>query len=33
LTSLGITPYQVLDAHHVVFTRAALEGLEKVLAK
>jgi large subunit ribosomal protein L4 len=33
LTNLSLTPYQVLDAHSVVFTRAAVEGLERVLAK
>lgn len=33
LTNLSLTPYQVLDANHVVFTRAAVEGLERVLAK
>lgn len=33
IPNLGVTPYQVLDAHHVVFTRAAVQGLEQVLTK
>jgi large subunit ribosomal protein L4 len=33
IANLGVTPYQVLDAHHVVFTKAALQGLEGVLSK
>jgi large subunit ribosomal protein L4 len=33
LTNLGITPYQVLDAHHVVFTKAAIQGLSEVLTR
>jgi ribosomal protein L4 len=33
ITNLGVTPYQVLDAHHVVFTRAAIQGLDEALAK
>lgn len=32
-TNLGVTPYQVLVAHHVVFTKTAVQGLEQVLAK
>ena len=31
--NLGVTPYQVLDAHHIVFTRTAIRGLEQVLTK
>jgi large subunit ribosomal protein L4 len=33
LTNLGITPYQVLDAHHLVFTKAAIQGLSEVLTR
>jgi large subunit ribosomal protein L4 len=31
--NLQITPYQVLDARHVVFTKAAIEALQEVLKK
>ena len=31
--NLGVTPYQLLDAHHVVFTKTAIQGLEQVLTK
>ena len=33
LPSLQITPYHVLDAKHVVFTKAAIQALQEVLAK
>ncbi len=33
LSSLQVTPYQVLNARHVVFTRAAVRSLEEVLSK
>ena len=31
--NLSVTPYQLLDAHHIVFTKAAIQGLEQVLTK
>jgi large subunit ribosomal protein L4 len=33
IPNLQITPYHVLNARHVVFTRAAIEALQEVLAK
>jgi len=33
INNLGVTPYQLLDAHHVVFTKTAIQGLEQVLSK
>ena len=33
IANLQITPYHVVNAHHVVFTRAAIEALQEVLAK
>lgn len=33
IPSLQVTPYQVLNARHVVFTKAAIQGLEAVLKK
>jgi large subunit ribosomal protein L4 len=33
IPNLQITPYQILDARHVVFTKAAIEALQEVLKK
>jgi large subunit ribosomal protein L4 len=33
IPSLQVTPYQLLNARHVVFSRAAIEALEEVLKK
>ena len=33
LPNLQVTPYHVLNANHVVFTKAAIEALQEVLAK
>jgi len=33
LPNLQLTPYHVLDAKHVVFTKAAIQALQEVLAK
>jgi large subunit ribosomal protein L4 len=33
IRNLQITPYQLLDARHVVFTKAAIQALEEVLKK
>jgi large subunit ribosomal protein L4 len=33
IPSLQVTPYQLLNAHHVVFSKAAIEALEEVLKK
>src|SRR6476620_6885655 len=33
LPNLQVTPYHVLNARHVVFTKAAIEALQEVLAK
>jgi large subunit ribosomal protein L4 len=33
LPNLQVTPYHVLNAKHVVFTKAAIEALQEVLAK
>src|SRR5215472_433400 len=33
LPSLQVTPYHVLNAKHVVFTKAAIQALQEVLAK
>jgi len=33
LPNLQVTPYHVLNAHHVVFTKAAIEALQEVLTK
>jgi len=33
LANLQVTPYHVLNAKHVVFTKAAIEALQEVLAK
>jgi large subunit ribosomal protein L4 len=33
LTSLQVTPYQLLNARHVVFTKAAIQSLQEVLTK
>jgi large subunit ribosomal protein L4 len=31
--SLQVTPYQLLNAHHVVFSKSAIQALEEVLKK
>jgi large subunit ribosomal protein L4 len=33
IPSLQVTPYQLLNARHVVFSKAAIEALEEVLKK
>ena len=33
LPNLQVTPYHVLNAKHVVFTKAAIEALQEVLSK
>src|SRR6516162_7855960 len=33
LPNLQVTPYHVLNANHIVFTKAAIEALQEVLAK
>jgi large subunit ribosomal protein L4 len=33
IASLQVTPYQLLNAHHVVFSKAAIQALEEVLKK
>ena len=33
LANLQVTPYHVLNAKHVVFTKAAIEALQEVLTK
>jgi len=33
LPNLQVTPYHVLNATHVVFTKAAIEALQEVLTK
>jgi large subunit ribosomal protein L4 len=33
LPNLQVTPYHVLNANHVVFTKAAIEALQEVLTK
>ena len=33
IPSLQVTPYHLLNAHHVVFSKAAIEALEEVLKK
>jgi large subunit ribosomal protein L4 len=33
ITNLQVTPYHVLSARHVVFTKAAIEALQEVLSK
>jgi len=33
LPNLQVTPYHVLNARHVVFSRAAIQALQEVLAK
>jgi ribosomal protein L4 len=33
LPNLQLTPYHVLNAKHVVFTKAAIQALQEVLAK
>ena len=33
IASLQVTPYQLLNARQVIFTKAAIQGLEAVLAK
>jgi len=33
IPSLQVTPYQLLNAHHVVFSKAAIQALEEVLKK
>jgi len=33
IPNLQITPYQVLNAHHVVFSKAAIQALQEVLSK
>jgi large subunit ribosomal protein L4 len=33
LPNLQVTPYHVLNAKHVVFTKAAIEALQEVLTK
>jgi large subunit ribosomal protein L4 len=33
ISSLQVTPYQLLNAHHVVFSKASIQALEEVLKK
>ena len=33
IASLHVTPYQLLNARHVIFTKSAIKGLEEVLTK
>ncbi len=33
IASLQVTPYQLLNARHVVFSKAAIQALEEVLKK
>jgi len=33
IASLQVTPYQLLNAHHVLFSKAAIQALEEVLKK
>ena len=33
LPNLQVTPYHLLNAHHVVFTKAAIQALQEVLSK
>ena len=33
IASLQVTPYQLLNAHHVVFSKASIQALEEVLKK
>ena len=33
IPSLQVTPYQLLNAHHVVFSKASIQALEEVLKK
>jgi large subunit ribosomal protein L4 len=33
IAGLQVTPYQLLNAHHVVFSKAAIQALEEVLKK
>jgi large subunit ribosomal protein L4 len=33
IPNLQVTPYHLLNAHHVVFTKAAIQALQEVLAK
>jgi large subunit ribosomal protein L4 len=33
IPSLQVTPYQLLNAQHVVFSKAAIQALEEVLKK
>jgi large subunit ribosomal protein L4 len=33
IPSLQVTPYQLLNAHHVLFSKAAIQALEEVLKK
>lgn len=33
ITNSSVTPYHVLDAHRVVFTKAAIQGLSEVLTR
>jgi len=33
IASLQVTPYQLLNSHHVVFSKAAIQALEEVLKK
>jgi len=33
IASLQVTPYQLLNAHHIVFSKAAIQALEEVLKK
>ena len=33
IASLQVTPYQLLNSRHVIFTKAAIQGLQEVLVK
>jgi ribosomal protein L4 len=33
IPSLQVTPYQLLNARHVVFSKSAIQALEEVLKK
>ena len=33
IPNLQVTPYHLLNAHHVIFSKAAIQALEEVLAK
>ena len=33
IANLQVTPYQLLNSRHIVFTKAAIEGLQEVLTR